>query len=188
MRNIFLEGKRIYLRPLEEKDLRGNYVSWLNNKQVNLYNSHQIFPYSFKEGLLYIQKSQRIKDALVLAIIVKKGEIHIGNLALQKIDYVSRNAEFAILIGEKSYWNKGYSKEAAFLILDHGFKALNLHRIYCASFRKNIAMKKLAEFLGMKREGLKRQAIYKNGKFHDVVDYGLIRSGFYNHMRKVMDF
>lgn len=185
MRNVFLEGKRIYLRPLEEEDLKGHYVSWLNNEQVSLYNSHHTFPYTFKEGLSYVQKSQKTKDALVLAIIIKNGNIHIGNIALQKIDYVSRNAEFAILIGEKDYWNKGYSKEAAFPMLNHGFKTLNLHRIYCGLFKENVAMKKLAESFGMKREGLKRQAVYKNGKFHDVVEYGLLRSEFYSLMRKI---
>ena len=179
MRNVFLQGKRIYLRPLEEKDLRGNYVSWLNDEQVSKYNSHHVFPYSFEEGLSYIRKSQKTKDALVLAIVVKKGSMHIGNIALQKIDYVSRNAELAILVGEKKYWNKGYSKEAAFLVLNHGFRTLNLHRIYCGSFKENVAMKKLAEFLDMRQEGLRRQAIYKNGQFHDIVEYGVLKSGFH---------
>lgn len=179
MRNVFLEGKRIYLRTLEEKDLRGNYVSWLNDEQVSKYNSHHVFPYSFEEGLSYIRKSQKTKDTLVLTIIVKNGDVHIGNIALQKIDYVSRNAEFAILVGEKKYWNKGYSKEASFLVLNHAFRALNLHRIYCGSFKENVAMKRLTGFLGMRQEGLRRQAIYKNGKFNDVVEYGVLKSEFY---------
>ena len=178
MKNVFLEGKRIYLRPIEENDLRGNYVSWLNDEEVNQYNSHHVFPYSLEQGLDFIQKSQKDKDTLILAVVTKRGNKHIGNISLQKIDYVSRSAEFAILIGEKKYWHKGYSKEASSLILSHGFKALGLLRIYCGTSSKNFSMQKLALALGMTLEGRRRRALFKNGQFVDILEYGILASEF----------
>jgi ribosomal-protein-alanine N-acetyltransferase len=40
MKNPFLVGENIYLRPLDLNDLRGNYINWLNDSEVCKYNSH----------------------------------------------------------------------------------------------------------------------------------------------------
>ncbi|MEQ8170855.1 MAG: GNAT family N-acetyltransferase, partial [Candidatus Eremiobacterota bacterium] len=136
----FLIGSNIYLRALNEKDLEGNYLQWLNDSDVCKYNSHHVFPYDRESAEKYIKNTYNSKTSLVLAIVLIEKDIHIGNIALQNIDYISRNAEFAILIGEKSYWGKGYSKEAGLLILIHGFIELNLHRIYCGTSVDNIPM------------------------------------------------
>lgn len=178
MQNAFLQGRRIYLRPLEIEDLSGDYQSWLNDKEVCQFNSHHVFPYTRRDALKYISDSRRAKDALILAIVLKKNNMHIGNIALQNIDHLNRKAELAILLGNKKYWNKGYSKEAAVLIIEHGFRALNLNRIYCGTFVKNLAMQKLAQYLNMKKEGLRRSDLYKDGSFVDVVEYGVLVSEF----------
>jgi ribosomal-protein-alanine N-acetyltransferase len=178
MKNVFLSGKRIYLRPLEKKDLKGNYVSWFNNEAVCEFNSHHVFPYTVAQAKNYIESKSGDKNNLALAIIVKKGNHHIGNISLQNINYINRAAEFAIILGENFFWGKGYAKEASLLIIAHGFKALNLHRIYCGTFAKNIAMQKLAKFLGMKKEGEKKDAIFKNGVYIDIVEFGLLDWNF----------
>lgn len=178
MRNVFLEGSRIYLRPLEEEDLKGKYVSWLNDKNVNKYNSHHVFPYSLVEGLAYIRKSKKDRENLILAIVTKRGNVHIGNISLQNIDYINKNAEIAILIGEKKYRGKGYAKEAACMLTEHGFKSLGLSRIYCGTSSKNLSMRKLAESLNMTLEGKRRRAMFKDGAFVDIMEYGVLANEF----------
>lgn len=178
MRNVFLKSKRIYLRPLELSDLNGNYVSWLNDEQINEHNSHHVFPYSLKEGYHYIEKAHLSKDALVLAIVTKRKNKHIGNISLQNIDYLNRNAELAILLGEKEYLSKGYSKEASLLLLSHAFNALGLLRIYCGTSVKNKSMQKLAKKLGMILEGRRRKAMFKNGNLEDILEYGILADEF----------
>ena len=182
MKNVFIEGKHIYLRGLTEEDLKGNYVAWLNDEEVNRFNSHHVFPYSVAEGLEYIKSSKKIADAVVLAIVLKEKEIHIGNIALQRIDHISKNAEFAIIVGEKTYWNKGYSKEASILLIKHGFLQMNLHKIYCGTSALNIGMQKLAKALGMKEEGKRREHLYKDGAYVDILEYGLLKSDFINSL------
>ncbi|MDO8487484.1 MAG: GNAT family protein [Candidatus Curtissbacteria bacterium] len=178
MKNVFLEGEHIYLRGLTEEDLKGNYVSWLNDEKVCEFNSHHVFPYSVAEGLAYINASKKTRDAIVLAIILKGKEIHIGNIALQGIDYTNKNAEFAIIVGEQDYWNKGYSKEASLLLVKHGFSEMNLHRIYCGTSQHNIGMQKLAKFLGMKEEGRLKEQLYKHGSYADILKYGVLKKDF----------
>lgn len=179
MKNPFLIGERVYLRPLSLEDLKGNYMFWLNDPETNTQNSHHIFPYTEEMARDYVQNAYNSKDKLVLATILKENDLHIGNISLLRIDFMSQNAEFAILFGEKKYWGRGLSKEAAFLIVQHGFCALNLHRICCGTFSGNSPMLKLANFLGMKKEGVRREAFFKDGKFVDIIEFGVLRSEFY---------
>lgn len=179
MKTTFLTGKNIYLRPLEEKDIEGNYVAWLNDPEVCSYNSHHVFPYTHEGAKNYIKTVSKSPSAIVLAIVLKKNNMHIGNISLQNINYINRSAELAILIGEKKYWGRGYSKEAAYLIVNHGFQEINLHRIYCGTSAKNTAMQKLADFLGMKEEGRRREAMFKHNRFVDAIEYGLLSREFF---------
>ncbi|HMY47942.1 MAG TPA: GNAT family N-acetyltransferase, partial [Leptospiraceae bacterium] len=130
MYHAFLKGERIYLRGLEDTDVDSNYFQWLNDQEVCRGNSHGLFPIRRSDLARYVSQAGEYRANLVLAIIVSASETHIGNIALQNIDWVSRSAEFAILVGEKEFWGKGYGLEAGRMIIEHGFKALNLHRIY----------------------------------------------------------
>ena len=174
-RNLFLAGVRIYLRNLERSDAEGNYGYWLNDLEVCRFNAHHRFPYAKDDLTDYIEGLRGSHDRLVLAIIDREGDQHVGNISLQSIDPLERSAEFAIVIGEKSAWGKGFSKEAARLILNHGFAELNLHRIYCGTSAENLPMQKLALALGFVQEGRRREALYKNGCYRDVLEYGLLR-------------
>lgn len=173
---VFLEGELVKLRPLELGDLDGAYVSWLNDPEVNAHNSHHVFPYNVAQAKGYIESVSGDKNNLVLAIVAKDSGKHIGNISLQRIDYISRNAEYAILLGDKDYWGKGVASEASRLIIEHGFKALNLHRIYCGTSSTNVAMQKLAAKLGMQQEGVRREAHFKNGEFADIIEHGILAS------------
>lgn len=174
--HAFIVGKRVILRTLCLKDVAGPYLSWFNDAEVCRYNQHHVFAYYKHQAQEYIRKSISSRSELVLAIVTKRGARHIGNIALQRIDLISRNAQFSIILGDKKYWGKGYAKEAMRLLLKHGFTQMNLHRIYCATTVDNIAMQKLALSVGMKREGLRRQAAFKSGRYVDVVEYGLLRN------------
>jgi len=178
MKNSFLHGERIYLRTLTEEDAEGSYIQWLNDAGLCNYNSHHVFPYSKDSAVSYIKSSLGSRSSLILAVVVKNNNVHIGNISLQNINYISRNAEFAILLGEKDYLRKGYAKEAANLIVGHGFMELNLFRIYCGTSADNIPMQKLALSLGMREEGRRRSAMFKHGQYVDMLEYGLLKNEF----------
>ena len=179
----FLAGERLYLRSLVEADAEGSYVTWFNDEDVCGSNSHHVFPYTSEDALAYIRHAVRTRDDLILALVLCGGDRHIGNIALQNIHPVYRSAEFSIAIGEKTAWGKGYGKEAGRLLCDHGFAALNLHRIACGTFDDNVAMKRLALHLGMKEEGRRRQAAFKQGHYVDVIEYGVLRDEYQEHWR-----
>lgn len=174
----FLVGERIELRALMEADCAGPYVNWLNDAEVSRYNSHHFFPYRYEDALAYVRHAEQSPTDLVLAIVQRLDRQHVGNISLQNIDLVNRSAEFAVLIGERDCWGKGYSKEAARLLLDHAFLSLNLHRVYCGTAHDNIAMQRLALFLGMKEEGRRREALFKRNQYLDVFEFGVLKPDY----------
>jgi len=182
------ETDRFYVRPFQKEDMTEQYRQWFHDPDVTKHNSHGLFPYT-KEQMAKFLAQLESSDDLVWAVIVKNaalpnnkkaknscftGGIHIGNVSLQNIHRIYRNAEFACVFGEKDYWGKSYGTEATKMIFNHGFKRLNLHRIWTGTASTNIGMQKIAEKLGMKKEGVFKEAMFLNGEWIDIVEYGIL--------------
>ena len=170
----FLTGALIALRALTPADVDGPYLGWFNDPEVCRLNSHGVFPYTRAAARAWVDALPHRRDALVLAIELRETGGHVGNVSLQAIDPVGRSAELAIVVGERSAWGRGAGAEAARLIVGHGFRALNLQRIACGTLYGNGAMRRIAEGLGMTQEGVRRRAAWTDGRYHDVVEYGLL--------------
>jgi len=171
---LFLKGDTIYLRSLLESDVEGNYIKWLNDQEVVQFNSHGRFPFTKEKLLEYVRSVKHSNEILVFAIIDLKTDNHIGNISLQSINWIDRNAEIAFILGEKDFWSKGIMYEAGTILLTHAFTVLNLHRVYCGTSSENIGMQKLAIKLNMKLEGIRKESIYKNGSYFDIIEYGIL--------------
>lgn len=170
---IYKLNDEYFVRSLQESDLAGPYMSWFEDQDVCRYNAHGKF---FKTAAYFrsFYESLDSEDRIVWAIC-HNTDGHIGNISLQGISSINRNAEFAILLGDKRHWGKGVAKMAGRKLVQHGFDKLNLERIYCGTAASNEAMKKLALTLGMVQEGCRRSHLYLDGGWVDVIEYGLLR-------------
>lgn len=113
---------------------------------------------------------------LILGIVVTVGAKDrkvIGRVSLENIDYINRTAELKIFILDE-FKSKGYGKSACELIINHGFNQLGLNRIYAGTLETNIGFQKLATSLGFEQEGIRKSAVFKDGNFVDVIEYGLV--------------
>ena len=169
-----LVGKKVYLRYLHIDDANGNYPNWLNDTIVCQYNSHGDKLYTKEMAKEYIEFVTNSLAHKVFAICDLKTDKHIGNISLQQISEKNKSAEFAILLGEKEFMGKGYANEASKILIQYGFMNLKLHRIYCGTSILNIPMQKLALCLGMEQEGIKKDALFKNKEFIDLIEYAII--------------
>ncbi len=178
MKNAFLTGEKIYLSPLLEEDISVKYIDWLNDKEVCRDNSHATFPNTKSKTLAYIKNLENSRDEIAFAIRWRKNNSHIGNIAIKKIDRINRSAELAILIGDKKYWNKGVGSEAYRLMIDYGFNTLNLNRISSGQTTENTGMIRVCEKMGMKKEGLLREILFKEGKYLNAAIYSILKKDF----------
>lgn len=184
MKNPFLTGVNIYLSPLSKNDISDKYIDWLNDKEVCRDNSHSTFPNTKSKTLAYIKSLENSKDEIAFAIRWKKNDIHIGNIAIKKIDRINRSAELAIIIGDKNYWNKGAGSEAYRLMIDYGFNTLNLNRLSSGQTVKNTGMINICKKMGMKKEGHIREVLFKNGEYLDAVIYSIIKKDIKNKNKR----
>jgi len=165
-----------FVRPLLESDVDGPYLSWFDDQEVCRFNSHGKFVRTEVALRDFITRQNR-NESVVWAIC-HQTDGHVGNISLQSLSFVNRHAEFAILLGDRRHWGRGLGTLAGRALVEHGFLKLNLHRIYCGTAAANEGMKCLALALGMREEGIRREHLFLEGRWQDVVEYGVLRSEF----------
>ncbi len=177
--HAFLVGERCYLRPPRREDVLGNWPHWFSDPDVTRYMFRGNFPQSVEAQLeFYEYVSTEQTSDLVLAIVARDTDTHVGTVGLHRIDWANRSAEFGIVIGERDHWGQGIGSEATRLITAHGFDRLNLNRIWLGVFADHAAAVALYERIGFRVEGRLRGAILRDGRQHDQLIMGLLAEEF----------
>jgi [ribosomal protein S5]-alanine N-acetyltransferase len=83
--------------------------------------------------------------------------------------------EIGYAISEPSLRGKGYTTEAAGLLVDYLFSTKMIVRIQATTSPKNSASQRVVEKLGFKKEGVLRNSYFANGHYDDSVIFGLLR-------------
>lgn len=178
-------NKNFYLTSFNKKIAKhGNYYKWSENQKVVFFNTHGQFPKS-KDSIDSFFNEIDNNTILCMAIIhvvreenqIASEEVrHIGNVSLQCFDWINRSAELAIIIGEQKYLSRGLGKLACKAMVEHGFNKLNLHRIWGGCAAENIGMNRIFEKLDFKKEGEFRDAVFLNGNYQNIVQYGVLNN------------
>ena len=71
-------------------------------------------------------------------------------------------------------WGRGLVTEAVRALVDHGFRALALHRVWASCLPENPASARVLEKVGFRREGLLRQNLRIHGEWRDSHLYALL--------------
>ena len=123
---------------------------------IDLQNSYQ----PFEKDKVFDLAIERQEDGKVIGLVGMIREDH-------------GQAEIGWAIGVE-HRGQGYATDAARALMDYGFTSLGLHRIHADASTDNIASWRIMERLGMRREGLLRQAVYEGGKWLDRYIYGIV--------------
>ncbi len=165
-----ITGQRVRLRAIEREDLP-KFTSWLNDREVTEYLlwSHPLSQ-AEEEGWYNNMLGRPIAEhPKGIEVETPDGWILVGNTSFNEVDWQHRAAEVGIFIGDKRFWGKGYGTEALRLMLRYGFNDLNLHRIYLYVFAENQRGIHSYNKVGFITEGTLRDAVYKNGRYQDVL-------------------
>jgi len=116
-----------------------------------------------------------LKDRDVFTFGIEADGKLIGDLGLFHVNRVNGSAELGIGIGDKAYWGNGYGREAIALLVDYGFRLLNLRRIWLEVHANNDRAMACYRSCGFAEEGRLREHVWTDGKYVDLVVMGLLR-------------
>ena len=112
------------------------------------------------------------------AMVLLNGDVLIGSISLHDIDHINRHAFIGIFIGEEEHRNKGYGAESIRLILDYGFKTLNLHNIMLSVHADNDAGITCYKKVGFREAGRRSEWVFKGGRYIDVICMDILAHEF----------
>jgi [ribosomal protein S5]-alanine N-acetyltransferase len=173
MKNPFLIGQAIYLRPLEREDAPLG-VAWINHPEVTRTLARHR-PVNLLGEERWIEQVTRSDRDVALVIVTRETDRPVGMTGLHQIDPKNRHAGFGIMLGEPDEWDKGYGTEATRLVVGYAFETLNLNRVWLHVFENNPRGLRAYEKAGFRKEGVLRQDNFREGRYWDTIVMGVLR-------------
>ena len=178
--SAFLNGELVYCRtPNVDTDIiNGKWHSWFNDKITTKYLGQGVYPNTIEKQIQFVDSVKNDKSKVVLSIIEKSSEKHIGVVSFSEIDLINRKAAIAIVIGEKKY-SVGAPLEAMALMIEYGFDRLNLNKIWAGQVINLYKWVNLLELIGFRIEGYNEATYIRDGKIQDGIWTGVTAERFY---------
>lgn len=168
-RVVFINGKRLYLRPPCKSDL-SSFVRWFNDPEVWIF-LNRIYPMTEIAEEKWLERLDERKNDIVLTIVIKgrtpAQDRPIGTIGIHGIDRDNGVATTGAVIGEKDCWGNGYGTEAKMILLNYAFNTLNLRKIYSRVLAINPRSRAYSEKCGYVLEATLPKAHFRNGCYVD---------------------
>jgi RimJ/RimL family protein N-acetyltransferase len=117
------------------------------------------------------------KCALFVVVADKESGDTMGFTLINIATPRNLDGDIGMALGEK-WWGKGYATEIMNWLMAYSFKALGLRRLSLFVFSSNSRAITLYENVGFKHEGRKREALWKEGRWVDLVWMGLLNKEY----------
>jgi RimJ/RimL family protein N-acetyltransferase len=156
----------INLRELHIEDVE-LMSEFLNDHDISKNFLFTRYPFSKENFIEFVKSSWGDKNNIHFAIIESSTEEYVGTVSLKNINYIDRNAEYAI-VTRKKFWGTQCAFEATKQILEYGFNRLNLYKIYLNVLSSNSRAIKFYGKFGFIEENVFKDHVYVNGKFEDL--------------------
>lgn len=175
MNNPYAIGKLIYLRAPTVEDVEGRWYQWFSDPETTQYLNDRFWPNTIKSQKEFFEGIQNSQNRLVLSIIDKKNDEHIGVCNLNSINWVHRYADIALVIGEIKYRNGQIALETFSLLLEIAFLRLNLLNLKGSFLASNPLTELIVKIFGFEIIGKYKNLYYYKGNYVDSVHVQLCR-------------
>lgn len=164
----------VHLRPLAESDV-DHVLGWVNDPAIvgNIAAfSGQAF--TREQELTYIRRTLASPADRVWSIEEAATGRYLGQAGLHQIHDRSRVARLACIIAAREDMGRGFGSAAIRAVLEHGFGALGLHKIWLMVFRTNERGRRTYARLGFVEEGILREEYFHGDAWHDMLRMSLL--------------
>lgn len=164
---IFFE-EEVALRPLEKPPLY-----WRNDPSVWEWTRQNDLICESEHDAWF---GRQAKDPSIKMYGVFLDRDQVGVCGLTSVSLQNRNAEFSLYLIPQ-FRKMGLGKKTLITLFSHGFMNMGLKSIWGETFEDNPAQKTF-EAIGMKRDGVRRQFYWKDGRFKDAILFSMLDSEF----------
>ena len=172
---VRLETERLVLRDFGPRDWQRLYAIESDPEAVR----YQSFgPRTAEECRAYIRlcaqdRAERPRRVYDLAVALRNKGTVIGRCGLKLTGEEPGEATLWYMV-DRARWGHGYAPEAARALLDLGFSALGVHRVWADCDPANAASIRVLEKLGMRREGHLVENAWIKGAWADSLLYAIL--------------
>jgi len=121
------------------------------------------------------QKKSGMPDSIVFAIHFENRVA--GSCALKTIRWFNRKAELSLFL-DPDFQKKGIGSKALLALMKHAFFSMNFYRLEAEIIEYNQPALTLIRKLEFIEEGRLRQAKYFDGKYYDILRFGILKPEF----------
>jgi UDP-4-amino-4,6-dideoxy-N-acetyl-beta-L-altrosamine N-acetyltransferase len=175
---------KLVFRTIKPDDLE-MILNWRTMPEVTKYMYTDFEPSLEQQKKWYRQISEDVnrKDW-----VINVDDEDVGVLSIVKIDRTNRRCEWAYYLGSPNVRGKGIGKNVELNILEYVFEKLGLNKLCCEVLKDNELVVKIHEKYGSLVEGDRRQQVFKNGEFLDIVEMGILREDWEKNVRQRHEF
>lgn len=176
-------SKSIYFRAFEEGDHQ-LINKWRNDPKKQALTGGNIRYVSSEMEREWVRSKMmsNTKDIYLAVCLNDTTHRMIGYCSINNIDYINRKAEQGgLVLGEDDLCDGMTWVDTITELIDYEFMQLNLNRVYGTSLVIHNTTRLMCEASFQQIEGIGRQEVYKNGQYHDVYYWGLLREDYLRH-------
>lgn len=162
------DAKTMFQLVDHNRDFLGKWLPWVKHtKTVE----------DSEKYISYVRKKYEEKKVMDLGIFYQN--TFVGCIGLHEIDSINKKTSIGYWLGE-SYQGRGIMHESVKALIRHSFHTLGMNRIEIRSAVGNTRSRKVIERLGLKFEGILREAEWVNDHFVDHEVFSILKSEIEN--------
>ena len=172
-----IKGRIVTLRQMTLSDMQ-MVCDMFNDPEIESLVGGWAFPVSLYAQKKWLESHYNDQDSFRFVIDTKE-DGPIGIFALTDIDWKNRRAAVGAKLALKENRSKGYGTDAMMAMMRYVFDELGFHRLDATRLATNQTSAHILEKCGFAKEGVKREYIFKGGKYIDLVETGILADEYY---------
>lgn len=180
--NYYWQNDHVILRALKDEDWEFHYYNRFDTPGRRLINYEVELPPTEQESKDFSEQFKNFTvtlERIMFAIEDLKGNT-VGAININSID--ERNGTFSIgLLIDQDHRAQGFGTAAMKILLNYAFFERRLNKYYGSVLDDNAHSANMLKKLGCLEEGVRTQMVYTDGKYHDIILFGLTREEYERH-------
>lgn len=171
------EGKDIRLCAFDADKDADVFAKWSENaeylRMTDMEPARPLSSFQIKKRFDELDKELG-RDLFFFVIRTAADDRAIGIARIFWVEWNHSAARVQVAIASPEDCHKGYGGQALEMMLRYGFEEMNLYRLGADAFEYDGATARLLERHGFTLEVRRREGVYRDGRYWDVLMYGIL--------------